>query len=316
MSSGLVSAIRRDSSGRIERIQTSAAISGGSSGGGLFDEDGALIGLTTSGIVGDAQNLNFAIPADWIKELWQRHARVYPVPPAVAPPVVVAAAPEPVQPAPAPTQPPVHAPAPTPAPAPAPPWIASPIPPPVDTGSVRAGDEFEYAVKDEFTGLVRRVIYRVDAVDDDRVVFNGGARAERLNGDVVAITNPIGGDMDVMSPPGGWARSPLSAGGRWQVQFSGNGPFTDNRYQLEAEVGGESTLSTAAGPVRVFLIRYSGWGTVHGLASFRRRVRVDVWYAPALRRVVRFHCEMGKANGVNTSSASRESAELVAIRRE
>ena len=100
------------------------------------------------------------------------------------------------------------------------------------------------------------------------------------------------------------------------MQFSGNGPFTDNQYQLEAEVAGESMLSTAAGPARVFLIQYSGWGTVHGLASFRRRVRIDVWYAPSLRRVVRFWSEMGKANGVNNSSPSRESAELVAIRRD
>jgi hypothetical protein len=160
------------------------------------------------------------------------------------------------------------------------------------------------------------VVYRVDSVDDDRVVFNAGARAERLDGRVVAITNPIGGDMDAISPPGGWARPSLSAGARWDVAFSGNGPFTDNQYELQAVVAGDWSLSTAAGPVRAFLIQYSGWGTVHGLASYRRRVRIDVWYAPGLHRVVRFNCELGKANGVNTSSPSRESAELVAIRRD
>ena len=52
-----------------------AAISGGSSGGGLFIEAGALLGLTTiASITGDAQNLNFAIPVDWIKGLPRRHA--------------------------------------------------------------------------------------------------------------------------------------------------------------------------------------------------------------------------------------------------
>ena len=56
-------------------IQTSAAISGGSSGGGLFNEEGELLGLTTiASIAGDAQNLNFAIPADWIRDLPRRHA--------------------------------------------------------------------------------------------------------------------------------------------------------------------------------------------------------------------------------------------------
>ena len=46
-----------------ELIQTSAPISPGSSGGGLFDRSGNLIGITTT-LVRDAQNLNGAIPID------------------------------------------------------------------------------------------------------------------------------------------------------------------------------------------------------------------------------------------------------------
>ena len=42
-------------------LQTSAPISPGSSGGGLFDASGNLIGITTF-IIKEAQNLNFAIP--------------------------------------------------------------------------------------------------------------------------------------------------------------------------------------------------------------------------------------------------------------
>ncbi len=77
MSAGLVSSIRKNTSGQVVLIQTSASISGGSSGGGLFDDSGALVGLTTLGsVTGDAQNLNFAIPADWIVELPDRHARL------------------------------------------------------------------------------------------------------------------------------------------------------------------------------------------------------------------------------------------------
>ena len=77
MSAGLVSSLRRNEAAQLVLIQTSAAISGGSSGGGLFDDQGALIGLTTIGSVGaDAQNLNFAVPVEWIKELPQRHARL------------------------------------------------------------------------------------------------------------------------------------------------------------------------------------------------------------------------------------------------
>ena len=77
MSAGLLSSIRRNERRQIVLLQTSAAISRGSSGGGLFDEDGVLIGLTTIGSVrGDAQNLNFAIPVDWVRELPGRHARL------------------------------------------------------------------------------------------------------------------------------------------------------------------------------------------------------------------------------------------------
>jgi len=75
MSAGLVSSFRRNAAGQLVLLQTSAAVSGGSSGGGLFNEAGELLGLTTiASVTGDAQNLNFAIPADWIRDLPRRHA--------------------------------------------------------------------------------------------------------------------------------------------------------------------------------------------------------------------------------------------------
>jgi len=75
LSSGLISSLRKGEAGRLDMIQTSAPISPGSSGGGLFDEDGRLIGLTTMAVVAThAQNLNFALPVDHVRELPQRHA--------------------------------------------------------------------------------------------------------------------------------------------------------------------------------------------------------------------------------------------------
>jgi len=49
-------------------IQTTAAVSPGSSGGGLFDGEGRLVGLITLYIEG-GQNLNFAMPVEWISEI-------------------------------------------------------------------------------------------------------------------------------------------------------------------------------------------------------------------------------------------------------
>lgn len=83
VSAGLVSSIAQHK-GEL-RLFSSAPISPGSSGGGLFDSKGRLIGVTT-GFYPGAQNLNLAVPADWIAELPARG-----VPKVVAP----ASAPDP-----------------------------------------------------------------------------------------------------------------------------------------------------------------------------------------------------------------------------
>ena len=77
LSDGLISSLRTlVTKDRVEPwIQTSAPIAGGSSGGGLFDEQARLIGITTFGIgrggvvVG---NLNFAVPAEQVREVPER----------------------------------------------------------------------------------------------------------------------------------------------------------------------------------------------------------------------------------------------------
>lgn len=61
LGSGLLSGLRTTDD-KTEYIQISAPVSPGSSGGGLFDDRGNLIGVTTF-TIRDAQNLNFAIAA-------------------------------------------------------------------------------------------------------------------------------------------------------------------------------------------------------------------------------------------------------------
>lgn len=69
ISEGIVSSLRETKLGTI--LQTTAPISPGSSGGGLFNISGQLIGITTFQ-VRSGQNLNFAVPADWIAEMSPR----------------------------------------------------------------------------------------------------------------------------------------------------------------------------------------------------------------------------------------------------
>ena len=66
LSEGLVSGLRDNDGVRI--IQTTAPVSAGSSGGGLFDAQGQLVGITTF-MVAEGQNLNFALPGDWVLTL-------------------------------------------------------------------------------------------------------------------------------------------------------------------------------------------------------------------------------------------------------
>lgn len=65
---GLVSGLRRKDGVPLPLIQTSAAISPGSSGGGLFNEFGRVIGITTF-LLKDSQNINFALPVELSQEL-------------------------------------------------------------------------------------------------------------------------------------------------------------------------------------------------------------------------------------------------------
>ena len=66
LSNGMVSSLRDGPDGTF--IQTTAPISPGSSGGGLFDDTGALVGIVTFQMR-SGQNLNFAIPVDWIASI-------------------------------------------------------------------------------------------------------------------------------------------------------------------------------------------------------------------------------------------------------
>lgn len=63
ISEGLISGLRLFEGRRA--IQTTAPISAGSSGGGLFDDRGRLVGITTF-FANNAQNLNFASPVEWV----------------------------------------------------------------------------------------------------------------------------------------------------------------------------------------------------------------------------------------------------------
>lgn len=70
VSDGIISA-SRDMDG-YKLLQITAPISPGSSGGPVFNSNGDVIGIATSTII-DAQNLNFAVPIDYVKPLLEKN---------------------------------------------------------------------------------------------------------------------------------------------------------------------------------------------------------------------------------------------------
>jgi S1-C subfamily serine protease len=84
VSDGLISGIR-DADG-FKVFQTTAAISSGSSGGALLNLRGQVIGVTTAQLTA-GQNLNFAIPVNYVKSLLDANVAV-PFSPPVSSPVI------------------------------------------------------------------------------------------------------------------------------------------------------------------------------------------------------------------------------------
>lgn len=72
LTEGLVSSLRPNGGEALPTIQFSAATAPGSSGGGLFDDQGRLVGLTVAIASKETDNLSFAYPAQWSVELSDR----------------------------------------------------------------------------------------------------------------------------------------------------------------------------------------------------------------------------------------------------
>ena len=284
LSAGLVSSLRRNDAGQLILIQTTAAISSGSSGGGLFDDEGRLVGLTTLiAAAPDAQNLNFAIPADWVRELPQRHAA------RAAATAASSTALAPAGKGASDTQAPL-----------------------------KRGDQIVYRITDLFTGVVREAVYTVDRLEAERVVFNRGGRVEQRDGTVVSLNTPLAGEMDNCMPPGGWARRELGLGASWAIDaVRPAGAPCAGSMSLKARVVAEETMPTPLGELKVLRIEYQG--TLQSQSAARQgigmyAVKARAWWAPALARTIRFEFE-SRASG-STFPPTRELAELTAIQRE
>ncbi len=272
LSDGLISALRRDDSGALVYIQTTAPISPGSSGGGLFDAQGRLIGITSKG-GRDAQNLNFAVPAGLIGELPARSklrdeaARASRRETVASSPAGGAGASTPLD------------------------------------ATRRAGDWFEYRLTDGLTGVGRTISLTVDRVMDNRVVFNGGSRIETPAGAVLEHSSAVLGELDALVPPGGW-EALAQAPGAFALRFTLPTQIYPMEYDLKVNVGGDEVMRIDTKDYRAIRIGLEGWTRQTSPLPYS----ATAWYAPELKRIVRFTVEK---RSFTKMVATRETLEIV-----
>jgi serine protease Do len=262
-SDGLISGLRKSADDKtIELVQTTAPISPGSSGGGLFDARGRLVGITTLARK-ESQNLNFAMPADWIREVPARSETAL----ANRRNAVALAAP-----ATAPAQ---------------------------KKGSYFVGQKWDYAVVERMTSSKRMVRLRVDSFDGDHVVFNGSNRVEDLEGRIVSVKGRPLSEMDVLNSVGGWIHGGTSTDGSLSIGTVTVGPQL-SITNLEGRYFGDSRITTPAGDFDVREFRFTGFRQINGHGGFASAYEVTAWFAPKLNRIVKFSATtMGTRNRID-----------------
>ncbi len=243
-------------------------------------------------------------------------AAAAPVPvlaPVVAPVLVAAPVAAPV-PVPAPVQEPAKAQA-APVVASAPTRPHAPVAIPSQAGAVARGSTYDYRVTDRTTGGRQTVVLRAERVDSGEVSFNSGARIENMAGDVVRMNAPLLGELDLVTPKGGWLPEGKVRTGTWSIRGDSIVPGSGRQYDLVASTEEEQMVDTPAGSLPARRIALRGWlRHAGGHIPVTARYEGAVWVSPKLGRVVRFEAKSRASGGTGTSFFFiDESAELVRV---
>lgn len=290
ISRGIVSALREMKEEEGNLIQTDAAISPGSSGGGLFDSEGRLVGIITFGFK-DAQNLNFALPAEWVQELPKRNRDRLADADSTRPAAKSVA--------------------------------DSPDTP--TSGLPRVGDRWKYRLIDGKQSVGTVVVEITDVrgkTVSERITKEGekGFLAERNVG-VATEFNPLKFE-DVVTLPGGYQLTEFSpyvalgqelrAGQHWQdlqvtLLLAGYG-YGKQKFQMQARVVGREKIRVPAGEFDTMRVEATG---VQNLGSSVVKVNCNYWYSLNAMRSVKMSLDIIYSNAA--FKLNPESYELVSF---
>ena len=189
---------------------------------------------------------------------------------------------------------------------------------PVGVMAVARGDTFDYRLTNRITGQQQTVVLRADRVSGGEVSFNSGARVESASGELLRLNAAITGELDQVTPPGGWLHAGAVPSGQWKMRHRSVVPACTLNYELEAFAEGEQKLRVDGREVRVVRVALRGWvENRSGMTNIRAPYEGTAWISPELRRVVRF--EARSRAGANTAIGYfhiDEVAELVRIGRD
>lgn len=189
---------------------------------------------------------------------------------------------------------------------------------PVTVVPVAKGDTFDYRVIDRTSGRDQLVVLRAERKEGGEISFNNGARVETANGGVVRLTSALTGELDQVTPPGGWLQGGRIPGGQWKLKHRSIVPASALSYDLDASVEGDQKLRVGTRELRAVRIGLRGWVENRtGMTTTTARYEGTAWVSPELRRVVRFEA---RARSAGNSGAGffqiDEVAELVRIGRD
>ncbi len=189
----------------------------------------------------------------------------------------------------------------------APPESTAPQGPAIAPPLVKAGQFWEYAVRDGYSGTARGLYrYTVASADADRIVVDVTRDGARIDAHIYApgwngIEHPLTNLQRFrFDPPFPAFDFPLHAGKRWQRVVRTTDPATGRTYRthVQAAAGGWHRIRVPAGEFDALQVtRYVYAGNAEFFNSQEEIVQTD-WYAPALGYVV---ASEGNSSHIDTS---------------
>lgn len=161
--------------------------------------------------------------------------------------------------------------------------------------AIRAGQYWEYAVRDGYTGLPRGLYrYTIATADPNRIVVDVTHDGQRVdayvyapgwNGIELPLTNLQRFRFD---PPFPAFEFPLYPGKRWRRVIRATDPATGrtNSVHVHVTVGGWHRIRVPAGEFDALEVRRSVYAGNQGYFTLQEEIAQTDWYAPAVGYVV------------------------------